>query len=405
MRGVLRVTAVSISSFAMVLGLFALSAAAKTIMVTDGGDEGDGTLRAAIEEANTNSKIGKIKIKKNVATIELESRLVYTGPQTLSVEGKGAIIHPIDGSQGSFDLFVSEGGADLKVSSLTFESGANGIFVPVPADAESEISVSLKDLVIQDCGLFGLHIDDQSENSAASIRLDVLHSTFTNNGIGELDFDGIRVDEGGIGSIDAKVVGSHVDANGGDGLELDERGDGSVQLEVVGSTFDGNGFFDAEDLDDGLDIDEADNGGIQAKIVACTFNNNFDEGLDLDEEQSGDVDVSFVLVEANDNNDEGIKIDEKFDDDGISSQGDLIVSLVQVEASGSKNEEGIALGEEGDGDLYAKIRNASAEGNDKEGIDLAESNDGDLWADLRNVLTDGNDDDGIQAEEAGVGDL
>lgn len=411
MRSVLTVASVMMASLVMVLGTFALNAAAKTVIVTDGSDAGPGTFRAAIEQANVDPKIGKIMIAKDVGTIELSDTVTYTGMQDMSIVGKGTVIQPVAGSEGVFDLFASTSGADLSLTKLTIQDGAKGVFIPVPADADWDISVYVKEVEVQYNTLFGLHIDDQTNNSDASIRLAVLHSTFTGNGTGDLDFDGIRVDEGGTGSIDARVIGCHIDENGGDGLELDERGSGSVGLEAVGSTFDGNGFFDPEDLDDGIDIDEADDGGLRVRMVGCTVNGNFDQGLDLDEEQGGDVEISLVKVRANGNVREGIKVDEKLleDENGDpipgTSAGDLTVSLVLVDASGNAGEEGIALTEEGDGNFFASIRNVTAGWNGKEGIDLSEGGIGDLMAQLRDVLADGNDDDGIQVEEEKEGDL
>ncbi len=374
------------------------------VFVTNGDDAGPGSLRDAIDGANGDPSIGAI-IVQGVDTIQLDESLVYTGQQDLSIKGWGAAIEPSVGNEGAIDLFVSEGGADLRLSKLTFQNGAHGIRVPVPADAQGEVSLTLKDLVVQDNGLYGLLFDDQTDGSDASVRLEVLHSIFTNNGIAESDFDGVRVQEGGLGSIRAKIIGSQFDANGGDGLELDERGDGDIAADIVDSTFDNNGFQDPTDWDDGFDIDEAGAGNLRARIVDSTFNGNYDEGLDLDEESGGDVMVSLVRVQANHNQDEGIKVNEKFDDDDVNSDGNLIVSMVQVEAIGSEGEEGIALTEEGNGNLIAHLRNVVANRNGKEGIDLSESGAGSLAVNLSNVVANGNNDDGIQVVEAGPGNL
>ena len=366
-----------------------------TLFVTDAGDAGAGTFRDAVAEANSDSSVSAI-VFDGVGTVSIDSSVEYTGGQSLSIDGDGATIEAT--TDGAYDLFVSSGGADLKLSSLSFQDGANGIFVPVPADTTGMLAVSLDDVTVQGSGLFGLHISDQENNSDAGVRLNISSSTFTGNGVGELDFDGIRVDEGGAGNIIVNVVNTTVDANGGDGLELDERGDGNVRLNVKDSSFNENGFFDEEDLDDGLDIDEAGEGGIWVKVVNSTFNGNFDEGFDLDEEDGGSVNVSFVNVAANNNIDEGIKIGEE---DG----GNVSVDFRNVEASGSIGEEGIVIEEEGAGNLIARLRNVIANGNDKEGIEIVEEGDGNLHVNLRNVTANGNDDDGIQIEEADNGNL
>ena len=401
------------------------------VTVTDGGDAGLGTLRAAIEAANGDSSIDAIVID-GVAAIEISSPLEYTGGQSLSIDGGETTIEPEAGSEGDFDLLISSGGASLSLSNMTVQDGAIGIFVPVPADAKGVVSVSLMNVDVIDNKLFGLFVDDQTNNSDASIHLDVADSSFTGNGTGGSDNDALRVDEGGLGNIVANVADSHFDNNGGDGFELDERGDGSITLNVARSTFDDNGDFDPDDLEDGMDLDEAGAGSLHVTIVDSTFNGNFDEGLDLDEEQEGNVWVSLLRVDANDNGDEGIKINEKFDDDDISSAGNLFVSLVDVEASRSKNQEGIQITEKGAGNLTAILQDVTANNNDKEGIELAEegagnftailqdvtANDnkkegielveegtGNMRVILRDVVANGNDDDGIQIEEADGGNL
>src|SRR4029453_15263127 len=131
----------------------------------------------------------------------------------------------VEGDEHAFDLFVSSGGADLELRDLTFQAGEDGVFVPVPGDATGEISVSLRNVNIVDSGLFGLHIDDQSIGLVGSIHLAIWGGSFTNNGTEALDFDGIRVDEGGAGDIAARLSNVVVDGNGADGLELDERGE------------------------------------------------------------------------------------------------------------------------------------------------------------------------------------
>ena len=374
-----------------------------TVTVTDAGDAGLGTLRAAIEAANGDSSIDAIVIDDSVGDIEIITPLEYTGGQPLSIDGGGITIEP--NVAGDFDLLISSGGANLSLSNMTVQDGAIGISVPVPADAEGVVSVSLTNVNVIDNKLFGLFVDDQTNNSDASIRLDVADSSFTGNGTGGSDNDALRVDEGGLGNIVAHVTDSHFDDNGGDGFELDEKGDGGITLTVARSTFNDNGDFDPDDLEDGMDLDEADAGSLHVTIVDSTFNGNFDEGLDLDEEQDGNVWVSLLRVDANDNEDEGIKIDEKFDDDDIGSAGNLFVSLVDVEASRSKSQEGIAITEEGAGNFTAILRGVIANDNDKEGIELVEEGPGNLTAFLHDIVANDNDDDGIQIEEADDGDL
>jgi hypothetical protein len=373
-----------------------------TLFVTDAGDSGDGTFRAAVEAANFDPSIDRIVFHK-VDTVGLGSAVEFTGGQSMTIDGKGATIEAA--SAGANDLLISSGGADLDLSRLTFQNGDNGILVPVPGGATGTVAVSLNDVTIRDNARYGLFLDDQAEDTDASVRLDISNSTITGNGTGEgvSDFDGIRVNDGGEGSIIANVANSRFDGNGGDGLELDEKGDGGVRACLLRSTFNDNGFQNPDDKEDGIDFDEAGEGDLWISAVDVAFSGNSDEGADLDEEDGGDVDISFVSVQASNNEDEGIKVDEKEGDD--SADGDLTVSLVNVKANGSEGEEGIALTEEGNGNFTAVLRNVVASGNDKEGIDLAEGGSGNLAVRLQNVVASDNDDDGIQVGEEDDGDL
>ncbi len=78
--------------------------------------------------------------------------------------------------------------------------------------------------------------------------LNVQSSTIDGNGSDPDDFDGIRVDERGLGGIRATFRNSSVVDNGGDGIELDERDGGSVITELRNSSFIRNGSANADDL-------------------------------------------------------------------------------------------------------------------------------------------------------------
>ena len=369
-----------------------------TVFVTSEADSGPGTFRDAVDAANNDPNVDRIRFANSVDSIDLDSSVEYTGSQNLRINGRGATVEAGEGDEGAFDLFVSSGGADLRLRNISFADGRNGVFVPVPADTTGTVRVSLRNTAITGSSLFGLHVADQINNSDASIALSVYNSEITGNGTGELDFDGVRVDEGGNGSLFARIVNSQIDSNGGDGLELDERGGGSVLMHVWNSSFNGNGFFNTEDLDDGLDIDEEGDGGIYASIWNSEFNENYDEGLDLDEEGEGGLRLYLRNIDANDNIDEGVKADEE-------DEGSVWVNFRNVTANGSEDQEGIAISEVGDGGLYAYLRNVTANSNDKDGIDITEEDNGSLYALLRNIETSDNGDNGTKLEETGAGNV
>lgn len=338
----------------------------------------EASLRAAIEAANLDSNIEKIVFSKN-AHISLNAPVIYTGSQAIKLIGKGATI---DGSSaGSFVLdsdltAITEDGtlvfntaADITVRNLTIKNSATrGLVINIPEDADQQdIDVTLNKVSIQDSALFGLHIDDNADEfddgvagSAIGIDLKILNSSFTGNGTGAIDFDGVRVDERADGDINALIVNTHIDGNGGDGIELDEAGNGDVEATMINVTINDNGFYNEEDLDDGFDIDEADEGDIEVKLVRVSANNNMDEGLDFDEAGDGDVELKLRHVETLNNADEGIKADEE-------DAGDIEAKLKHVQVI-ENGDDGIQFTELGEGKIEATLKHVEANDNAKYGV-------------------------------------
>lgn len=336
------------------------------------------SLQQAIAAANADSSISRIHFKKN-AQIVLTAPVIYTGSQPLLVRGNGAVI---DGSlAGSFVLdadltAITEDGTlvfntagDITIRNLTIKNSATrGIVVNIPDDAQGgDIAVYLHRVKVLDSALYGLHIDDNAdefddgtEGSAIGIDLHISRSSFIGNGTGAIDFDGVRVDERAEGDINAFIINTHIDANGGDGIELDEAGEGGVDATMVRVTIDGNGFFNEEDLDDGFDIDEADNGDIEVNLFAVQVSDNRDEGLDFDEAGEGDMEMKLHGVTAINNADEGIKADEE-------DAGDIEAKLHRVKVVDS-GDDGIQFTELGEGKIEASLRRVTARNSAKYGI-------------------------------------
>lgn len=363
-----------------------------TYFVTSEADSGEGSLREGIEQANLDSEITRIVVRDNVSEIHLDSTIGFSGRQNLNIRGNGVEVTPNGQSTGQFDLFESSGGANLRVYDATFSDGANGISVPVPAWKTGTMRVILSNVNLEDNGLSGVHIDDQISDSAASIFFRVVGSSVTGNGTDAIDYDGIRVDEGGAGSIRARVIRTMVNGNGGDGLELDERGSGAVRAYVNNSSFNENGFFNSADFGDGLHVDEAGGGNLWFIAVNSTFSDNYDQGLDLDEEMRGNLFASLTQVNANGNMAEGIQIDEKHD-------GTLTTNFNVVNANDNVGEEGMAITEDGNGSLWTTFTDVRAHRNGKEGIDISENGVGGANSIMTSIFTNGNGDDGIHIDE------
>ena len=347
------------------------------LMAYDKVDD-EASLQAAITEANANSHINKIVFKRN-AHIELTAPVIYNGDQNITLIGNGA---EIDGAQaGSFFLaddltavttdgtLIFNTAADVTIRKLTITNSATrGIVVNIPDDAEGDdIQVTMHKVTIRDSALYGVHIDDNSDEfdegetgSSIGIDLRISRSSFTGNGTGAIDFDGVRVDERGEGDIDARIVHTHIDGNGGDGMELDEAGEGDVNASLFHVTLNGNGFYNEEDLDDGFDIDEAGEGNIDVRLFHVEANNNMDEGLDFDEEDEGDVKLSLSSVQAINNADEGIKVDEE-------DAGDIDARLKKVKVINS-GDDGIQFTELGEGEIKTTLKKVIASHNKKYGI-------------------------------------
>lgn len=340
----------------------------------------EASLVAAIADANSDTAIQKIVFERN-ASIVLNAPVIYTGTQALTLLGNNATI---DGSAaGSFVLdndltaittdgtLVFNTAGDITIKRLTVaDSATRGIVVNIPDLAEGDdIDIRLDKVKVVGSALYGVHIDDNADEfddgtdgSAIGVNLRITGSSFTGNGTGAIDFDGVRVDERAEGDIESVIINTHIDGNGGDGIELDEAGSGDVDSTMINVTLNGNGFFNEEDLDDGFDIDEADEGDIEARLINVTVRDNMDEGLDFDEEGEGDVELKLVRVQAVNNADEGIKVDEE-------DNGDIEARLKRVSVIAS-GDDGIQFTELGDGEIEVVLKRVDAIDNAKYGIKM-----------------------------------
>jgi hypothetical protein len=421
MRNVVLVIAV----VAAALVAAAPSWAASTVLVTSNANAGPGTLRAAVEKANGDAGVRTILIRPGLGTITLTEPVVYTGGQDLTLDGSGETVSgaggdttaPANRTWGG-GLFVSNSAADLTLLRTRFtDSFNNGVAVLVPGGATGAVSVRLLDVRISGSQFHGLFVDGQSSSgyntddephascsdphpfdSAASVEVRIQSSTIT--GSGDLDpgyddslatgcprdFDGLRVDDGGEGGIDATLLASSFDGNLADGVELDESGNGNVVTSVVGSSFDENGDSGATidgitDPDDGFDIDEAGEGSVDARLVNARVRSNLDEGLDFDEAGAGSVELRLVNTRSTDNTDENVKVDEE-------DAGDVVVTMTNVVIANSEDEEGVQLTETGDGNVDVRVVNTSSTGNDKESFQVDQEDAGAGIARFVNVTFD-----------------
>jgi Right handed beta helix region len=400
-----------------------LADAAGRARVTSSADAGPGSFRQAVLDANADPAIGVIRFEGGLDPIELETPVTYSGSQALVIRAAGTRLEGSRLGAGESAL-VADGGGNLTIVGLTvLRTPGNGITIKVPDAATGTFTVRLDGVVIRENGLHGILVNDQAEyftdplstseeGSNAGLLVEVVDSRFEKNGFALIDSDGLRINEGGAGTLEARVRNTRFANNGADGLELDERGAGNAEFTVVGSTLLGNGSFSSEDFDDGMDVDEAGEGDLIGRLEGVVASRNFEQGLDLNENGAGDLRARLVDVQAITNAEEGIELEE---DDDVAGGGRIEAEMVRVTANrngANGGDAGLKLREKGEGDLTARlvealaVANLMTSGEDAiDGILLQEDEAGSLSADLLRATARGNSGDGIQLEENEAGDL
>ena len=391
--------------------------------VTSSADAGAGSFRQAILDANADPGIGTIRFDAGLGLIKLAAPVAYSGSQTLVILGAGARIDASAvGADGS--ALLADGGGDLTLRELTvLRAPGNGVTIRVPDAATGVFTVRLQNVTVRESGLHGILINDQAEyfvdplstseeGSAASLFVEVADSRFEKNGFALIDSDGLRINEGGEGTLTARIRQTRFANNGADGLELDERAAGDADFSLRASSLVGNGSFSSEDFDDGIDVDEGGDGDLVGQFDDVVASKNFEQGFDLNENDGGSIRVRMVDVRALDNAEEGIEFEE---DDDVAGGGDIDAELVRVTARGNGRnggDAGLKLREKGDGNLVASIVRAIAsnnrvqgDGDAIDGILVQEDEAGDLTAEVVQATARQNSGDGIQFEENEDGNL
>ena len=381
-----------LASAALVGSLAAAPAVADTILVTTLAAEGEGSLAAALDAAATSNEPSIVMITEGSGEIALTEGLVYTGAAPLTIIGNGTIVSSAE----DLPLLTTPATQELNILGLAFTgpggwsienradgdgTAGKGIFMDVPDDADGTVILRLTEVLVRGVASHGIHISDctladecgggsggAGEGSAASIALDLNEVVIEDVGFGRFDSDGLRVDERGEGSIQFRGVSVTVRNVGADGIELDEGQAGNVEADILHSTFLENGAYclpelleafmpevdEAEfdegttaadaipgpvtgspddacferevdlyddgtveayefgiDVDDGFDIDEAGPGSLLGSFTVAEMSGNLDEGFDFDEEGPGDIDVVFTGISGAENTDDAIKLSEE----------------------------------------------------------------------------------------------
>jgi hypothetical protein len=99
------------------------------IIVTNSNDAGPGSFRDAISQANGNASIATIGFAPDANVIQLQSGIVFTGSQDLTINANHATLDA-SGAGAGVSAFVASGGGDLALIGLTV-SNASGQGVEV----------------------------------------------------------------------------------------------------------------------------------------------------------------------------------------------------------------------------------------------------------------------------------
>lgn len=385
--------------------------AATPVLVTSAADSGEGSLRAAIEQANADSDVQQIEIHLG-ATIRLDSDIVYTGSQPLTINGateeRPAAIAGGAAAECSDALLVSTGGADLVVRNIEFRGSAcGGISVAVPADRTGLVHVTIDGVRMRSLGGDGLRIEDTG-GAGAGVVLAVASSSFERAGMTG-DSAGIEVVETGSGGVTARIKHTDIAESGDYGLRIDEYDAGGVELSVDSASFMRNGGGDL-DNDGAISVLETGPGDVAGTFSNTVLRDNAGDGLEFFEEDAGDLALSAYRVQSLNNglgvtdNIEGFEVDE-------SEEGSLTATLVDVTIAG--NYFGLELYEGGvgdadPGDLRVRLIRVSVLDNRSYGLYIDELRGGNLDVAATQLRVDGNgaeDENGAHLLEGGTGDL
>lgn len=423
-------------------------------VVTNGSNDGPGSLRDALEKQHAQT----VFIVPSVAMVDLDSTLNYNGTRGLKLLGTGQTLK-LDKNE---TLLSINQGADLFISNLKLEgkpgyfsienrgdlngeTAGKGIFIDVRDDQTGTVNLNMRGVEVRGFANHGVHVSDCSladdcgagaggggEGSPASISVTMVNSTIADVGNGKFDADGLRVDDRGEGDISLFARNARFEHVGADGVELDEGNAGSIYADILSSTFKSNGNYCNPNLleaylpsepegefDEGevtveqipqavtgsLDdtcfertVSLYDDGSVEEYEIAL----DLDDGIDLDEADDGSIYSLMINSVIAYNLDEGVDYDE-------AGNGDIEAAFIKNRGF-ENNDDAFKLSEEDDGNVSVLVVKTEAIDNGGEGFTFEEEGDGNLDAIVVKAVASGNKKskkDGIEAvqEDAGTGSL
>ena len=363
-----------------------------TLLVENNADEGEGSLRAALETASSDPEVNSIQVTAGVGTVTLTGSLEYTGSQALRIVGNGVVL---DGSGCACDVLVSTGGADLDLFDVTLKEGNHGLRMQVPEGTTDEVSLRLVRVTTEDNQGHGIYVSEAGSGTAAGLRVEFVTVTARRNGFAEgtEDLDGIRVDEAGDGTLTFLAGNVEATENAGDGVELNEAGNGHLVADVQDSSFDDNGEQPQSPSapEDGFDAGEAGAGSLDVRLLSSTANGNHEQGVELTESGAGDLRATLTGLQASENGGDNLQLTEDEDARGgsVPGAGGITATLSDVTAQDAEDD-GAQIEELGAGDVNAQIQDADFSDNAGDGLTVSQGGTGRGQLLLVRVVTDGN---------------
>ncbi|MFO8173705.1 MAG: hypothetical protein R6T96_05435, partial [Longimicrobiales bacterium] len=363
-----------------------------TLLVETNADEGEGSLRAALDAAGADPAVNSIQVAPGLGALSVTAPLEYAGNQALRIVGNGLVI---DGSGCGCDLLASTGGGDLDLFDLTLKSGNTGLRVSVPGSAAGVVTIRLVRLIVEENGGHGVYVGEEGSGGPAGLRVELASTVIRENGFdaGATDMDGIRVEEVGEGNLTFLARGSDFRDNAGDGADLREAGGGDLVADVQDSSFDGNGEQpqSVSESEDGFDASEAGAGSLDVRILNSTANGNHEQGVELTESGAGDLRATLTGLAASNNLGDNLLLREDLDAQGgaVPGAGGIIATLTDVTARGG-HQDGARIQEFGAGDLNAQVQDGDFSDNSNNGLRVIQEGTGKGRLHLIRVVTDGN---------------
>jgi parallel beta-helix repeat protein len=207
-----------------------------TLLVTNGNDSGDGSLRAAIESANNNNQADTITFAEAVSTVSLQ--------KTLHLRGNGQDDNTI--IKGPVKITLVKGGGDDSGDVIEVDPGAFAELskVEISGSNRGRAIANFSNLILRDSTLHG---NRDENNLGAAIytndRLQVVNSTISNN-FARLG-GGVYVSSGTAVFVNSTVTNNQATENGG-GIWIGRDGNVTIRNSIIAGNFNNDSPNDFE---------------------------------------------------------------------------------------------------------------------------------------------------------------